>query len=219
MSRRPHHHGEEGAHTTEFPLRSASTSNPSSETLIQQVQNRKPASSLSISPQQRSSGSTIITEPTPSHTTALMTTLLYSPTLTIIHFTFHILVLHQYSQLGSSFASSSNSSSSLLLSLFSQILRQYLLVYAILVYVLHTPFFPIFHRSRIRDLLFIIGSVVAGCTLIRMTHRAPYLEMVEKAPVVATLWMWCVLEMSAGGTVVMGIVIGSFAWWYDYGFR
>lgn len=214
MSQRARHHGKEGAHTTETPSIPASTSKPSSGTLIQQVRNRKPASSLSISPQHQSSASTITTEPTPSHTTALMTTLLYTPTLTIIHFTFHILVLHQYSQLGSSFTSLSS-----LLPFLSQVLRQYLLVYAILIYIAHTPFFPILHRSTVRDIVFTTGSVVAGCTLIRMTHRAPYLEMVEKAPVVATLWMWCVIEMSPGGYIVMTCAVGSFARWYGYGIR
>lgn len=84
---------------------------------------------------------------------------------------------------------------------------------------MHSPFLSFLHRPRMREAIFALVSIAAGCTLVQMTHQAPYLEMVEKAPVVATLWMWCVLEMGLQGSVAMGAAVGGFAWWRGYGFR
>jgi len=220
MSRKAYHYSEAASQASNIVFKQPSSLKPSGKTLIQQAQNCESASNALPEKQPATSLSTDAnsTSTSPSQTTALITTLLYSPTLTLLHFTFHILVLHQYSQLGSSLTSSS-SNRTLLLSLLWQILRQYLLPYAILVYVVHTPFFPFLHRPRLRDISFTIASIVAGCTLMRMSYRAPYLEMVDKAPAVATLWLWCVLEMGIGGAMAMIGAVGGFAWWFGYGFR
>lgn len=208
MSRSSSRAGHSTANKSAMPLKQPSRHQGANETLLQKSQDRR---TNVKSKADEASTTRPDTSAMPSHTSALITTLLYSPTLTLIHFTFHILVLHQYSQLGSSVSSS-------IWTYLVHIIREYLLVYAVLVYVMHIPLLAFRHYSRIRECIFALGGIAAGCLLVRMTHRAPYLEMVKRAPVTATLWMWCVLEMSIGSTMAMAAAVGAFAWRSGYGF-
>jgi hypothetical protein len=158
--------------------------------------------------------------PAPSHTAALLTTILYASTLTLLHYTFRVLVLHQYSQLGADLTSPPTSSSPtarILLVILKQIVQRYLLVYTGLVYISHTPILPFPHFPRFRQAVFLLVATFAGCMLVRMTHRAPYLQMVERAPAVGSIWIWSTLELGVEAAIVMGVIVASYAWWNGYG--
>lgn len=197
-----------------IPLEYANTTRPTEKTLVQQALEREAelarASSFSDS---------AATDDTSPHIAAILTTILYVPTLTLLHYTFHLLVLHQYSQLGEALTSASTSSSKLLVSILLDIVRRYAALYAVVVYLAHTPLLPFARYPRIRQILFFLAASLTGCSLVRMTHSAPYLQMVENAPAVGTLWVWCTLEMGIETALGMVMVVVGYAWWAGYGFR
>jgi len=209
-------------------------STPVGKTLIQQAAEReaklaaststpqhaaKPSSNGETHPSSSSISTNSTTQaPSPSHNAAFLTTLLYAPTLTLLHYTFHILVLHQYSQLGSSLTSSSEPSG-LLLRLLWQTFRRYFLVYAVLVYIAHTPLLPFSWYPRSRQGVFFALASVAGCGLVRMTNQAPYLQMVERAPAVGSLWVWCTLELGMEWALGMMSVVLGYTWQGGFGIR
>jgi len=232
MSRRQRRAGHQSEGQETIALRQPLLSTPVGKTLIQQAAEReaelaastktpqyaaKPSSSGGTHPSSFSSStSSAIQASSPTHSAAILTTLLYAPTLTLLHYTFHILVLHQYSQLGSSLTSSSEPSR-LLLRLLWQTFRRYFLVYAVLIYIAHTPVLPFSWYPRARQGVFFTIASAAGCALVNMTNRAPYLQMVEKAPVVGSLWVWCTLELGVEWAVGMMVVVLGYTWQGGFG--
>jgi len=234
MSRRQRRAGHQSEGHENIILQQPPLSTPVGKTLLQQAAEREAELAASTSAPQdaakpsskgethpsSSSTSTISTTqaPSPSHHAAFLTTLLYAPTLTLLHYTFHILVLHQYSQLGSSLTSSSTPSG-LLLRLLWQTFRRYFLVYTVLVYIAHTPVLPFSWYSRARQGVFFTIASAAGCALVNMTNRAPYLQMVERAPAVGSLWVWCTLELGVEWAVGMMVVVLGYTWQGGFGIR
>jgi len=227
MSRRQRRadHQSDGLETT--TLQQPPHSAPVGKSLIVKAAEREAELAASTpSPQQAASPNLISSTSTssttqassPAHIAALLTTLLYAPTLTLLHYTFHILVLHQYSQLGSSLTSSSEPSG-LLLRLLWQTFRRYFIVYTVLVYIAHTPLLPFSWYPRPRQALFFLVASATGCGLVRMTNRAPYLQVVERAPAVGSLWVWCTLELGVEWAVGMMVVVLGYTWQGGFGIR
>ncbi|KAJ5046825.1 uncharacterized protein L3040_004050 [Drepanopeziza brunnea f. sp. 'multigermtubi'] len=131
--------------------------------------------------------------------------ILWSISLTMLHFTLDVLVTHQYNIDGIVWP--------------GIIWRtvQALPVILLLMYSLHqhpspSPVFPplskrvsyITHQS-----LFFVAAVSAGCYLIHVTNEDPYYAVMKQAPALGCLWIWSVIELdvlAAGGSLCLCIV-------------
>ncbi|KAL1966829.1 hypothetical protein VTN77DRAFT_3794 [Rasamsonia byssochlamydoides] len=70
----------------------------------------------------------------------------------------------------------------------------------------------------LRTILFLLPAICLGGYLIKITNDEPYYAVMKRAPAIGTLWVWCVLEMSAGAAVLA--VLAPLGWgvlWKGYG--
>ena len=66
------------------------------------------------------------------------------------------------------------------------------------------------------QLLFLVGSITAGCYLIRVSSRYSYLAGLKQAPPLGTLWVWCVLEQRVEVALTGLMVVGGYFWWGEF---
>ncbi|KAF2873743.1 hypothetical protein BDV95DRAFT_593062 [Massariosphaeria phaeospora] len=89
-------------------------------------------------------------------------------------------------------------------------------IFGLLVYLTHVDFsnrFPI-----LRNLVFLVGSVVAGCYMVYSGNKNGYFYVMKAAPPVGTLWIWAVVEMSlpyAGASI---LAVSGYLWWNQFDF-
>lgn len=84
-------------------------------------------------------------------------------------------------------------------------------IFFLIVYLLHVEFsyrFPL-----VRNLGFLVGSVVAGCYLVYSGNEKGYFYVMQAAPPVGVLWIWSVVEMELVYAVVSAAVVGAWVWW------
>lgn len=142
--------------------------------------------------------------PDPQDSALFFDIILYTTTLTIIHFTLTFLVHHQYASeppsLGPVFLSST---------LFSPTPFLFL----VLVVTLHP------RASHLAtQVLFAAMSIVAGGWLVYASNDEPYLAVMKKAPALGTLWIWAIVEMRWEWAVVCLSIVGGWGWWKGYKF-
>lgn len=131
-------------------------------------------------------------------------TVIYTLTLTFLHFTLTLLVHNQY-------ATEPPSVIPLFLSSTVFSLKPALLF--VLVFILHP------RTSNLAvQVLFAILSIVAGAWLIHATNDEPYLAVMKKAPALGTLWVWAIVEMKWEWAVGTLSVVGGWGWWMGYSF-
>lgn len=69
-----------------------------------------------------------------------------------------------------------------------------------------------------RTIFFLPLAVYLGSYLVALTNQDPYYAVMKRAPAIGTLWVWCVLEMSAGAAALGVLVpIGWGVLWKGYG--
>lgn len=130
--------------------------------------------------------------------------LLYTISLTLLHFTLTVLVQHQYS-----------TSPPILSSLFygSTVISGAPVLLFIVVCILHP------RASQLPvQILFGITNVVAGVWLVRASNEDPYLAVMKKAPPLGVIWVWAVVELRWEIALAGLGVVGGYAWWFGYGF-
>jgi hypothetical protein len=71
-------------------------------------------------------------------------------------------------------------------------------------------FWAVFVDPSLRNGVFLPLAIGLGAYLIRMTNEEPYYAVMKRAPAIGTLWVWCVLEMSAAAALVA--VLGPLGW-------
>lgn len=99
------------------------------------------------------------------------------------------------------------------------------LVFAALVHVLHPhpanttfiPGVPEKYHYGLRQIVFFVTSVAAGCYLIYISNRYSYLAVLKQSPPLACLWIWSVLEMNLGFSI-FSLALAYFFFWYN-GYR
>ena len=128
---------------------------------------------------------------------------LYTSTLSLLHFTFTVLVHNQY-------ASTPPSLPSILYA--STITSPTPLLLLVLVAVLHPR-----SAQKATQLLFALMSVVCGMWLVHTTNRDAYLATMKKAPPLGTLWVWAVVELKWEIAVGCLTVVAGWGWWCGYG--
>lgn len=126
---------------------------------------------------------------------------LYGSTLSMLHFTLDVLVYNQYRQAIE------------WSEIFSRIGR-IIPVLFVIVYMLHTKTaarFPL-----VKQLLFLITSITAGCYMVYSGNTYGYFAVMKRAPPVGTLWVWSVIEMQLVYAVSSLIVVGVYTWWNGF---
>ncbi|KAJ9273403.1 hypothetical protein DTO212C5_477 [Paecilomyces variotii] len=69
----------------------------------------------------------------------------------------------------------------------------------------------------LRTLVFLPLAVALGAKLVALTNDAGYYAVMKRAPSIGTLWVWSVLELSAGAAAIGVIVpLAWGVWWMGY---
>ncbi len=100
-------------------------------------------------------------------------------------------------------------------------------VFSLLIYVLHphaanptlVPGLPLRYQSFLRQVIFFITSVYAGCYLIHITNTAGYMAVMKQAPPLGCLWVWSVIELELPWAVLSLTGAGTFLWQKGYSIR
>lgn len=137
-----------------------------------------------------------------SKTTPFLDIVLYASTLTLLHFTFTVLVHHQYateppSVVGLLYTSTVASPTPALL--------------LVLVALLHprASSIPI-------QVLFAAMSIFAGGWLVHTSNKDAYLATMKKAPSLGTLWIWAVVELRWEIALPCLGTVAGWGWWNGY---
>jgi len=138
--------------------------------------------------------------------------LLWSISLTMVHFTLDVLVYHQYA---------------VALKwpvVISRSLQAFPVIF-FLMYSLHPHTIPsiILPQSNLYpewlgQIFFFTGSAAAGCYLIYISNVHGYLAIMRRAPPVGCIWIWSVIELNLPWAVGSLACCGAFLWWNGYGY-
>lgn len=100
-------------------------------------------------------------------------------------------------------------------------------VFAPLFYVLHPhgpnptliPGLRAHWQQPLRQLVFFLTSVCAGCYLIYISNTYSYLAVMKQSPPVGCLWIWSVMELDLLPAVTSVACAGTYLRWNGYGYR
>ncbi|KAH6612343.1 hypothetical protein B0J18DRAFT_447515 [Chaetomium sp. MPI-SDFR-AT-0129] len=142
-------------------------------------------------------------------------TVLWSVSLATLHFTFDVLVQHQY-----------NVDSVVWPKVWARF-GQAVLVFGLLVYVFHPhpanpgliPGLPPRYQSALRQIIFFATSLSAGCYLIYITNSFGYLAIMKRAPPLGCLWVWSVIELELPWAILSLSGAASFVWAKGYSIK
>lgn len=169
---------------------------------------------------------------------------LWTATMTMLHFTFDVLVMNQYGRemdwprvirnagrawIGKLSASSQNVPYCIVF--FGNWLKQQCansfnlqIVFFILFYPLHpheanpilVPGIALRYQHRIRQAIFFTMSVVSGCYLIYITNSFGYLYTMKRAPPLGCFWLWAVVELDLSWATLSLVLATAFLWQGGY---
>ncbi|KAI2470541.1 hypothetical protein F4781DRAFT_176451 [Annulohypoxylon bovei var. microspora] len=135
----------------------------------------------------------------------IMDAILWSVSLSMMHFTLDVLVQHQYA---------------VSIEWPRIIIRtiQACVVFTLLIYVLHPhPAFPRFCpglplrlQGPLRQTIFLIASTCSGCYLIHVSSKYSYLAVMKQSPPLGCIWIWSVIELDLPLAVLSLAVTGGF---------
>ncbi|KAI0127937.1 hypothetical protein BJ170DRAFT_395822 [Xylariales sp. AK1849] len=205
---------------TNIPLTHPDRSGPSEKTLLDLAQERQLFQQADLRQRKLGNRTNIqeedgASEEVETGTTAdrILETLLWSVSLSMLHFTLDVLVQHQYAvQLSwpTVFMRSSRA----------------LVVFCLLFYVLHphassptlVPGLPDHFQAPLRQIAFFAMSVSSGCYLIYISNTYGYLAVMKQSPPLGCLWVWSVIEMNLfPATLSLGCA-GAYLWYGGYKF-
>ncbi|KAH7308048.1 hypothetical protein B0I35DRAFT_483338 [Stachybotrys elegans] len=98
------------------------------------------------------------------------------------------------------------------------------LMFFFLFYILHphdsspnlVPGVPTKYQPAIRQAIFTVLSAAAGCYLIYVTNEKGYMANMKRAPPIACLWLWCVVELDLLWAILSLVAAGVFFWQGNY---
>ncbi|KAK0719088.1 hypothetical protein B0T21DRAFT_386704 [Apiosordaria backusii] len=142
----------------------------------------------------------------------VLETMLWTLSLSMLHFTLDVLVQHQYS------------ADWIVWPKVWERFFQAVLVFGLLVYTLHphtskptlVPGLPLRFQSAVRQSIFFACSVCAGCYMIYITNMFGYLAVMKQAPSLGCLWVWSVIELELPWAVLSLAGAGGFLWLNGY---
>ena len=129
---------------------------------------------------------------------------LYTTTLTLLHFTLTFLVTHQYSP-----------SPPHLLPVFlsSTVFNRTPPLLLLMVSLLHPR-----ASHPMLQIGFATMAMICGGYLVKISNEDPYMAVMKQAPELGTLWVWSVVE-SRWELALLGVLgIGAWGWWEGYTF-
>ncbi|KAI1134888.1 hypothetical protein F5Y05DRAFT_416785 [Hypoxylon sp. FL0543] len=135
----------------------------------------------------------------------IMDAILWSISLSMLHFTLDVLVQHQYA----------------IAIIWPEIIIRTMracAVFLLLIYVLHPhkaapkllPGLPLRYQDPLRQAIFFIASICSGCYLIHISNRYSYLAVMKRSPPVGCIWVWAVIELNLPLAVLSLAVTGGF---------
>ncbi|KAJ1337414.1 hypothetical protein MN608_00266 [Microdochium nivale] len=149
----------------------------------------------------------------PNSVDRFMEALLWSISLTMLHFSLDVLVHQQYA---------------LEFSWPDIIMRSVKVVFVFLFffYVLHphasapnwVPFLPRRFQEPLRQAVFLVASVGASCYLIHITNEYGYLFILKRSPPLGCIWVWSIIELDLAVAVASLASTGAFFWQGGYSF-
>ena len=77
------------------------------------------------------------------------------------------------------------------------------------------PFLPN-HQHALRQGVFVVLSVAAGCRLIYISNTFGYLAVMKQAPPLGCLWLWAVVELDLALGVASLFCAGVYLYIGDY---
>jgi hypothetical protein len=126
---------------------------------------------------------------------AFANAIIYTVSLSMLHVTLDVIVLSQYGQ------------DIEWHDILTRIGKMTPALFAV-VYLFHTENIKRWHR--VRQLFFLVTSVVAGCYLIYAGNVYGYYFVMKKAPPMGTLWVWSVVEMDLWYAVGHAVAVLGF---------
>ncbi|KAI3320372.1 hypothetical protein HD806DRAFT_538212 [Xylariaceae sp. AK1471] len=144
----------------------------------------------------------------------IMETLLWTVSLAMLHFTFDVLVQHQYAMEIS----------------WPQITTRALValvVFFAFFYVLHPhasspallPGLPLRFQDPLRQAIFFVASTASGCYLINISNSYGYLYIMKRSPPLGCIWVWSVIELNLPLALLSLAVTGGFFYQGGYSLK
>lgn len=143
-------------------------------------------------------------------TARLVEGMLWTTSLSMLHFTFDVLVQHQYGTEIDWIQILNRAIYAWAGMLSSHSVHWYcganLPVFLLLFTALHgyetndvlIPGVPVRYQDHLRQLCFFVMSVVSGCFLVHITNRKGFVANQKQAPPVGCLWIWAAIELELG---------------------
>ncbi|XWW98004.1 hypothetical protein V2A60_006000 [Cordyceps javanica] len=141
----------------------------------------------------------------------ILEAMLWTTSLAMLHFTFDVLVQHQYG-------------TEILWKALVQRSFSAWAVFLLLFYALHPrkgdqtllPGLPARYQTPLRQAVFFAMSIVSGCYLIYVTNRKGYLATQKRAPPLGVLWVWAVVELELPWATLSLLVAASYVYTQGY---
>jgi hypothetical protein len=129
--------------------------------------------------------------------------LLYSTSMTALHFTLDVIVYSQYRE-------------DIIWGEIVQRAATAWPVFILLVYLTHVDLS--YRLPILRDVVLCAGSIIAGCYLIYSGNKHGYFYVMKAAPPVGTLWIWSVVEMTLPYAALNAVAVLGYIWYNGFDF-
>lgn len=130
--------------------------------------------------------------------------ILYTVSLTLLHFTLTLLVTNQYS---------STPPQLLPLFLSSTVFSRTPPLLLLMVSILHPR-----AGHPVLQIGFVAMAITCGTYLVKISNEDPYIAVMKQAPELGTLWVWSVVECRWESALVGMAAVGSWGRWKGYSF-
>ncbi|KAI0512710.1 hypothetical protein F5B22DRAFT_290481 [Xylaria bambusicola] len=144
----------------------------------------------------------------------VLETFLWTVSLAMLHFTFDVLVQHQYA---------------MEIDWFQIVTRAVvaLVVFYAFFYVLHPhasspvllPGLPLRFQEPLRQAIFFVASTASGCYLIDISNNYGYMYIMKRSPPLGCLWIWSVIELNLPMALLSLAIAAGFFFQGDYSLR
>jgi hypothetical protein len=75
---------------------------------------------------------------------------------------------------------------------------------------------PTRYQHAARQLIFFVMSSVCGCAVIQVTNGEGYLAVMKRAPPLACLWIWAVVELDLAWAALSLVIAAAYLWVNGY---
>ncbi|KAM0818534.1 hypothetical protein AB5N19_04346 [Seiridium cardinale] len=205
----------------QIPLSQPDRSGPSEKTLLELAQERQLFDQADVRQRKLDKKPIVQDEEEDAEEAEISSTaerildvMLWSVSLSMLHFTLDVLVQQQYA---------------VELSWIKAITRTLtaLFVFFFLMFFLHphpssptlVSGLPDIYQAPLRQAVFFVTSVLCGCYLIYISNTFSYLAVMKQAPSLGCLWVWSVIEMNLLPAALSLACAGGYLWFGGYSIK